>query len=447
MNKSDNDKADGPGYSWDFHLARWAYTGVFGGGSTVYHRLNKLRGKVPPLAFAERQGRPTVIAGKLPIWVHASSMGEVRVAAILIARMAGLRPETSFLCTTATETGYALAGEILPAAVTIVRAPIDRPRALSAFCEHFAPGALILIETEWWPNQLRECFRRRIPVFVANGRVSADSGRRYLWVKRYLKPLLNRITRLYMRSDEDAERVVALGVDRDRVEIAGGLKNAATGAIIMRKAPLAGPPIFLAGCTRPGEEQIILEAYDLAIQKVPDLRLWLAPRHPERFAEVGAILKNSGRRWAAYSVLPQKKLNGLDSPGIILIDTMGVLAGLYAYAAVSFVGGSLLPFGGHNPVEPVLSGSPVLFGPHTEGQDEAARGLVGSGLGWRVTNAAEMAHEVVRLIENPPGPDDFNQNRASFLASAARAAEHVAADIFQRLDNIRMKNISQQDQQ
>jgi 3-deoxy-D-manno-octulosonic-acid transferase len=434
MNKNDRGTAGPEPFRWDFHPVRLLYTGLYGGAMLAYHTLHNLRGRISNNAFNERLGKPYIKCETPPIWVHASSMGEVRIAAGLMKKLAELSPSTGFICTVSTATGYWLARDMLGPRIVVVRAPIDLPRAMKSFIEQANPTALILIETEWWPNQLVECHRRGVRVFVANGRVSAGSIKRYRLVRRHLRPLLGRIERLYMRSPADAERVLSLGVSPARVEVAGSLKNIADPAgLVERTALPPGPPVFLAGCTRPGEEEIILRAYHAAKKSINGLRLWLAPRHPERFGEVAGILRKSGHSWAAYSVLPQNKLHAEDSPEIILIDKMGVLAGLYAHATVAFIGGSLLPFGGHNPVEPVLGGAPVLFGPFTEDQAEAARALENAGLGTRVTDARTLATGIIAAISDPPPYDEWNRRRREFFAGFDEAARYVAMDILHRL--------------
>lgn len=421
-------------FRWDFHPVRFLYSGLYGGATLVYHAFNNLRGRVPRAAYHERLGKPALTCDTPSIWVHASSMGEVRIAAGLLKKLAELAPSMDFICSVSTETGYGLARDIVGAKTIVVRAPIDLSRAMTSFLERAGPAALILIETEWWPNQLLACFRRGVRVFVANGRVSAGSIKRYRFARRYLRPLLNRIERLYMRSADDAERVISLGIDPSHVEVAGSLKNVVDPEkLTERTTPPPGPPVFLAGCTRPGEEEIVLEAYRNARQEVGGLRLWLAPRHPERFGEVAHILRESGHPWAAYSVLPLNKLQSGDSPEIVLIDKMGVLAGLYARATVAFIGGSLLPFGGHNPVEPVLAGSPVLFGPHTEDQAEAAEALEKHELGMRVTDAHTLADGVVAAARNSPPDAEWHRRRQEFFAGFDKAVHHVAEDILHRL--------------
>ncbi len=434
MNDNNRRTAGPAPFRWDFHPARLLYTGLYGGAMLGYHAINNLRGRISNNAFNERLGRSSINCATAPIWVHASSMGEVRIAGGLLKKLAEISPSTGFICTVSTATGYRLAREMLGPGTVVVRAPIDLPRAMRSFIEWSAPTALILIETEWWPNQLVECHRRGVRVFVANGRVSAGSIKRYRLARRYLLPLLDRIERLYMRSPADAERVLSLGVDPARVEVAGSLKNVADPEkLIERTAPVPGPPVFLAGCTRPGEEAILLEAYDASRKSINGLRLWLAPRHPERFREVAGILRKSGHSWAAYSVLPQNELHAEDSPEIILIDKMGVLAGLYAHATVAFIGGSLLPFGGHNPVEPVLAGAPVLFGPFTEDQAEAAQGLENAGLGARVTDARTLATGIIAALSDPPPSDEWDRRRREFFAGFDEAARYVATDILDRL--------------
>jgi len=427
-------------FTWDFPLMRMVYTGVYGSGALAYHRLKRLRGQIPAEAIAERHGRSGAPSGRSPLWVHASSMGEVRVAAGLIGQLSEVRPEAEYVCSVSTETGHRLAGNIMPGRTVVVRAAVDLPGAIRSFLNHYHPAALILIETEWWPNQLRECDRRGLPVFVANGRVSATSTRHYRWVRRYLEPLLNRVERFYMRSSADAERLLSLGVDPDLVEVTGSIKNVADPQqLVARSALPEGPPVFMAGCTRPGEEAIVLEAFRRCRREIPQLRLWLAPRHPERFAEAAELIKQSGLSWAAYSVFPLKRLSAEDSPAVMLIDKMGVLAELYELAQVAFVGGSLRPFGGHNPVEPVLAGAPSLFGLYTEEQADAAAALEQAGLGVRVSDADSLARAVIHAVQNPPDFKEWNDRRREFFAGFSGAARRVAADIFARMDSLQQE--------
>ena len=426
----------GESLPWGFHPARLAYTGVYGGGALAYHTVLRLRGRVPPEALAERCGKRVPAGLHAPLWIHASSMGEVRVAAGLIDGLARNQPHGDFVWTASTETGYQLARGLAGERTAVIRAPVDLPRALRVFIASARPQALILIETEWWPNQFWTCFRSGVPLFVANGRVSERAARRYGWVRRYIRPLLRGVERFYMRSIADAERLLSLGVDPARVEIPGSLKNvAAEGGPAAREAALPGPPVIVAGCTRPGEEEIVLEAFRQARDKVNDLRLWLAPRHPERFAEVAGLLEQSGVSWAAYSAVPPEELAGAVCAPVVLVDAMGVLAGLYARARVAFVGGSLRPFGGHNPVEPVLAGAPVLFGPYTEEQAEAASALLRDGLAERVQDANSLALAIVRSCESAASPIEWNEKRRKFLARFAATADHVASDILARLED------------
>jgi 3-deoxy-D-manno-octulosonic-acid transferase len=421
-------------YRWDFQPVRLLYSGVYGSAALAYHVINTLRGRTSAAAFQERLGKTTFPGKTAPLWLHASSMGEIRVAAGLAEELLQRSPHTPLVCTASTETGYRLGRQLLEAKALVVRAPIDTPGAVYAFLSRVKPQALVLIETEWWPNQLVACFDRGIPVFVANGRVSARSVKRYRLVRRHLLPLLSRIERWFMKGEADAARMIDLGVARSRVEVAGSLKNIAPpGKLVERTALPPGPPVFLAGCTRPGEEEIVLAAFQAAREQIPDLRLWLAPRHPERFAEVAALLRNLGQPWAAYSVLPQNKLDADDSPGIVLIDKMGVLAELYARAAIAFVGGSLLPFGGHNPVEPVLAGAPTLFGPFTDDQADAAEALLAASLGHRVNDSATLAAGIMRAFKDPPPFADWNRRRREFFSTFAEAAGHVAAEILRGL--------------
>jgi 3-deoxy-D-manno-octulosonic-acid transferase len=228
---------------------------------------------------------------------------------------------------------------------------------------------LVLAETEFWPNLLHGCFRRGIPVAVVNARISARSWPRYKMLRRLWKPLLGRLSRVMAQSEIDAARLLAIGCTPERVAVAGNLKfdvRAAEEAEATRmlKASAAGLRLVVAGSTLEGEEAALLEAWPQLLIADPQLAMVLAPRHPERFAAVAALLERSGHRWTRRSEWNREPAGPLESGEIVLLDTIGELASVYSLASVAFVGGSLVPAGGHNPLEPAQFGVPIVMGPH-----------------------------------------------------------------------------------
>jgi 3-deoxy-D-manno-octulosonic-acid transferase len=231
---------------------------------------------------------------------------------------------------------------------------------------------LILAETEFWPNLLNGCFRREIPVAVVNARISDRSWPRYQMLRRLWRPILGQICRVLAQSEIDAERLKALGCLPEYVTVAGNLKfdvRAAQQAEATRLIQSLAPALraVVAGSTLDGEEAFLLEAWPQLLSVDPKLVLILAPRHPERFAAVASLLERTGVRWikrSAWKSIPQDAIQPIEAGQVILLDTIGELASIYSLAAIAFIGGSLIPAGGHNPLEPAQFGVPIVIGPN-----------------------------------------------------------------------------------
>jgi 3-deoxy-D-manno-octulosonic-acid transferase len=234
------------------------------------------------------------------------------------------------------------------------------------------PRLFVLAETEFWPNLLSGCYRRKIPVAVVNARISDHSWPRYRQLRWLWRPFLSRLSRVLAQSQTDAERLKAIGCLPERVTVAGNLKfdvrvaeETEATRLIQKLSP--GLRLLVAGSTLEGEEAALLEAWPRLLQADPQLAMILAPRHPERFAAVAALLEKSGAAWVKRSELrsaPDASLKPLNPGTIVLLDTIGELASVYSLASVAFVGGSLIPAGGHNPLEPAQFGLPIVMGPH-----------------------------------------------------------------------------------
>jgi len=410
-----------------------AATGIAGLGSWWL----RSSGRISPESLKERWGRDLPAApAQRPIWIHAASMGEVRVAGQFAPELTS-RGNT-VIASTMTETGYNLCGEIMPNIAARFRIPFDLPRPIRRAFKHYNPLALVLVETEWWPNFLLEAARAEVPVFIINGRLSKKAYGRYRFGRAYWSSVLSAVNFFYMRSADDAERVCSLGIDPTRVRATGTIKAIAQEtASTLPSSPNgtsgSGGPIWIAGCTRPGEEELVLSAYASLQDDFPDLRLWLAPRHPDRFAEVARILLDSDNTFTRWSDFQPTGSNGFPRDRIVLIDKLGVLAGLYRYATVAFIGGSLAPFGGHNPLEPALVGTPVTFGHHMDEQRDAADMLLANGLAREVWGAESLALAVGDYLRNPL-PDEMRQQRIAELnARLGHTRSQVADDICWRI--------------
>lgn len=315
-------------------------------------------GKVPVWLSHKAIERPV-------IWLHAVSVGEVLAVSRLIGELDSAFPRFQVLISTTTRTGQALARERF-GATRVFYCPLDLPWAVRAYLQALRPRLLLLAETEFWPNLLSGCVRRQIPVAVVNARISDRSWPRYRFLQRWWRPLLSPLVRVLAQSETDAERLRAIGCAPDRVTVAGNLKfdvRAARQAEATRllSSAATGLRFLVAGSTLDGEEAALLEAWPRLLEADPNLAMVLAPRHPERFGAVVALLDKSGLAWVRRSAW---KADPLAPGAIILLDTIGELASVYSIAAVAFVGGSLIPAGGHNPLEPAQFGVPIVTGPH-----------------------------------------------------------------------------------
>lgn len=360
-----------------------------------------------PLNLRPRLGRDGGPPSPRPCgWVHAVSVGEAIAAAPLVEGLRRLYPELPLVVTTVTETGAGVVRERFKDIATHRYFPLDLPGAARRAIDAINPAFFVCMETELWPNVLRALARRGVPVMIANGRISDRSFRRYRLVRRLLRPVLADIRIFAMRSDEDARRMIALGAPAERVVVTGNLKLEAlpdpAGSVDLWRRLLGlapGQRVWIAGSTHRGEEEAVLEAHTRAAGRHPGLGLVLAPRHPERVNEVIALVRAHGWPVVRRTELPAQRA----TRAVIVLDTVGELAQLYALGDVVFVGGSLVPVGGHNMLEPALRGKPVLHGPHTQNFREEAALLAAAGAARVVPDTAALGVELERLLGDPEG--------------------------------------------
>lgn len=321
-------------------------------------------GRVPARIKEAASGTPV-------IWLHAVSVGEVLAVSRLIDELQRTFPAHPVLVSTTTRTGQELARARF-GKDRVFYCPLDLPWATGAYLNTLQPRLLILAETEFWPNLLAGCFRRHIPVAVVNARISDRSWPRYLRLRSLWQPILSQLSLLLAQTETDATRLRTLGCVPPRVSVGGNLKfdvRAAqeSEATRMLKALSEGCRFLVAGSTLEGEEAALLQLWPDLKTAESRLTLVLAPRHPERFAAVAALLDRSGAPWVRRSEWkgkPTESLPRLRGGEIVLLDTIGELASVYSLAAAAFVGGSLVPAGGHNPLEPAQFAVPIVMGPH-----------------------------------------------------------------------------------
>lgn len=368
------------------------------------------------VASAEQNGSRPVI------WLHAVSVGEVLAAGRLVAELDRTLPQFQLFISTTTRTGQALARERF-GRDRVFYCPLDLPWAVRAYLEALRPRMLVLAETEFWPNLLSGCFRRGIPVAVVNARVSDRSWPRYRRLRVLWRPVLSRLAHVLAQSQTDAERLREIGCAADRISTAGNLKfdvraTEESEATRQLKARARGLRLLVAGSTLEGEEAALLEAWPRLRAALPQLTMVLAPRHPERFNAAAGLLEKSGVSWVRRSAwrAEQGALQPLSAGQVVLLDTIGELASVYSLAAAAFVGGSLVPAGGHNPLEPAQFGVPIVMGPHYAN--------------FRAIVDDLAAHNAIRIVANDDlsaALVDLLNNRDAACAMGERAREVFAA--------------------
>jgi 3-deoxy-D-manno-octulosonic-acid transferase len=340
------------------------------------------------------------------IWLHAVSVGEVLAVSRLVSELDLAFPGHQLLISTTTQTGQKLARQRF-GANRVFYCPFDLRWAVRAYLNALKPKMLILAETEFWPNLLSGCFRRDIPVAVVNARISDRSWPRYLKLRSLWQPFLSRLSAVLAQTETDADRLRAIGCAPGRVSVAGNLKfdvrvveDAEATSLLKFLAP--SPKILVAGSTLEGEEAALIAAHKSICCANPLLITVLAPRHPERFEAVAAMLQSSGVQWFRRSDFKGKGFSDLKPLGgseIVLLDSIGELASVYSIGRVAFIGGSLVPAGGHNPLEPAQFGVPIVMGPHYAN----FRAIVDELLAHQalcITATEDLAPSIIHLLTN-----------------------------------------------
>lgn len=347
------------------------------------------------------------LAGKKVIWIHAVSVGETRAAMPLIRSLKKERPDYAVVLSHVTETGREIAAKI-PEVDLLLFFPFDLSCVVKRVLRKIKPDLIILIETEIWPNFVRHAQARQIPVGIANGRISDRSFPRYLWFTSFLKPLLENLAVCCMQSELDAGRIHTMGARLDRVVVTGNVKfdmeistRFPERDILREELRLAaGPQILVAGSTHSGEENMLFRTYRRLLGTGMPLLLIVVPRHPERAAEVaeGAAREDVPSRFRSQISPEQEPMQ----PGeVLIVDTLGEMLRFYHLSDLVFVGGSLVPVGGHNLLEASLMKKPVLFGPHTHNFKEITKLLLAADGGRMVPDEQTLQGVVARLLGHP----------------------------------------------
>ncbi|HZD45727.1 MAG TPA: 3-deoxy-D-manno-octulosonic acid transferase [Acidobacteriaceae bacterium] len=383
-------------------------------------------------AGAARVGH--ALAGRQQVWVHAVSVGEVVAASRLVEELDARLGRGSVAISTTTRTGQQLARERFGAGRCFYF-PIDLPWVVRGAFRALRPRVLVLAESELWPNVLAECARQRIPVVVVNARVSDRSLPRYQRLRRWWRPFLEMLTLVLAQSAEDARRFVAIGVPETRVRVGGNLKfdvrpPQSSPVVEQLRARLPqGVKVLVAGSTLEDEERVLLEEWPRICARMPKTVMVLAPRHPERFARVAALAREK------KVPLVQRSLwdgSALAAGSVFLLDSIGELGSVYCLATVAFVGGSLVPAGGHNPLEPARFGVPVVMGPHYENFRDAVE-LLRSADALHVVERASVGEAIASLLANTDGTATMGMRGKKVFEEQAGATQRAVDAVVQLL--------------
>lgn len=401
----------------------------------IYH-LHRSASRGRPAAFGERFGHipPEELAkiGKRPvIWLHAVSVGEAIASRPLLKALRDRYPRHAIVLSSTTETGRGIASGF-PEKDLCIYFPFDFLPAVRRTLDALRPRLVVIMETEIWPNFTREANRRKIPLILANGRISDRSFGGYQRFSWFFRHPLRLFSHLCMQTDTDRERICAIGAPPERSSTSGNLKYdipirqrspAEKGDLRARYSISVGLTVITAGSTHPGEEEQILAAYRELLNSDDRLFLVLVPRHPERANEVSAMLERRGliyRRRSAMAASSGKMFRG---GHVLLVDTIGELMDLYAISDLVFVGGSLMPTGGHNLLEPASVGVPSIFGPHMTNFREIAALVLRYQAGMQVDSATGLAEACRGLIENADKRRILGENGLRMMRENGGATE------------------------
>ncbi len=359
------------------------------------------------------------------IWLHAVSVGETLAAVPLVKALQTKYPDHRLLITCMTPTGSERITAAFGDSVDHSYAPYDTPDAVARFLRRVQPKMLIIMETELWPNTVAGCYKRQIPVILANGRLSEKSARGYGRVPGLSAPMLGQLTAVAAQHGDDGARFTELGLSAKNLYITGNIKfdldlsaevRQSAEALRQQWSGTTQRPILLAASTHRGEDEIILQAFGLIKQSVDNLLLVLVPRHPERFNQVGDLCREAG-----YSLARRSSNVSVEQADILLGDSMGELMTFFGACDIAFVGGSLVTNGGHNMIESAAWGKPTLSGLSVFNFAEVSRLLAEAGGLSLVEDAAALADAIIELIENPEQAQQMGQ-QAQRVAEANRGA-------------------------
>lgn len=404
----------------------WKYFSTQKYKGTLQQRLGR---DLPPLLGE---------SGKPKIWLHAVSVGETIAAQGIVAQLSRRFPDHLIILSTVTKTGQQIAQEKIPKLAATFYLPVDLPWIVQPVVYHIKPQAFLVMETELWPNLFRALHREGIPVILVNGRLSPHSFRHYVKFRTYMTTFLQPVKLFAMQSPLDAQRMGAIGGRKERIVHTGNVKYDQALSIptnyemelLFQSLPRPKAPVWIAASTHPGEETIVLSVFRRLREQIPDLRLITVPRHPERAASLSDMIQKEG--WSCR-IMSEVQTASLDQPQnrgewsepILLVDQVGWLSRLYGYARVAFVGGSLIPHGGQNVLEPAAWSIPPLFGPHTFNFKDACQQILEAEGGIRVEDEDSLYRETLALLKSDARCQEMGAKAKQVVLSNAGALERT----------------------
>lgn len=391
--------------------------------------------KAPELRrnWYQRLGIVPRAEGKV-VWVHAVSVGETIAAGPMVRRLLARDPDITILMTAMTDTGLAQAKKMFGDQVQYAYAPYDTPGSIRRFLKRARPRILVIMETEIWPNMIRQCRALNVPIFLINARLSERSARGYERIRSLALPVMRSISWVAAQAEKDAERFCRIGVTPSKVAVTGSVKfdvdipESVRQASLALREELADRIVWIAGSTHEGEDVQLLEAHRKVLATHPKTLLIIVPRHPERFESVADQIEKAGFKAARRSQVAQP-----GSAQVYLGDTMGELMMLYGASDMAFVGGSLIERGGHNPLEPAAWGIPVFSGPHVFNFETIYDRLLDDSGVKLVANAEELATHIVALIDDAEERKAIGDRALAVVEKNRGALGKVVDGIFERV--------------
>jgi 3-deoxy-D-manno-octulosonic-acid transferase len=422
------------------------YSLLFGIGVllTAPYYLWRLRGKILSVAdWRERLGflparfaPPAPASDSRALWVHAVSVGETLAAARLVKDLQREFPERKLFLSCVTRAGREVGEKRLPDVAGHFYLPLDFRSAARRVVRRLRPALLLIVETELWPNLLRAAHESRARVVLVNARLSDRSFRGYRLAKPFMRRIFECVDWIGAQTPKDAERFIELGAIPERVDVTGNLKfdgeppkiTELAGNLRAGLETSSRGPVIVAASTMPGEEPLLFQAWNEVRVQHPQAILILAPRHPNRFEEVSRLLSGAGRTIVRRTTLEkgaQELAAQLGAPEVLLLDTIGELAGIFELADLVFVGGSLVPTGGHNLLEPAYWGKPILCGPHMENFRDIAQLFTRAGAAVEVASPNELARVILQLLRDDERRRKMGDRAAQLMEEGLGATERT----------------------